>query len=227
MSVELKAITREPKTSGELRDLRGDFKIPGVVFGKGRKNQSITISYPEFMKILNTAGTSSIVDLKIDGSQAIQVIIADLQRDAIKDRVIHVDLHQVRMDEKIKTEISLHFVGEAPAVKTLGANLIISKDKLHIECLPKDLISGIDVDLSGLAAFDESIHVKDIKLPAGITVIGDLEDSIVSVLAPRTEEIPLEAPVTEEAAVAAAEPAEGGEEASAETPKTAAKPAKK
>jgi large subunit ribosomal protein L25 len=158
------------------------------VYGRGSESEPISIDYKEFEKLYAQAGTSSLVDLVVPGSkEPSKVIISDIQRDPLSDRVIHVDLHRVRMDEKIRTEVNLEFVGEAPAVKEFGGNLIISADSLEIECLPKDLISSIKVDLSKLKKLDDSVHISDLDIPAGITIIGDKEGSVVSVLAPREE----------------------------------------
>jgi len=94
----------------------------------------------------------------------------------------------IGMDEKIHTEVELSFVGEPPAVKELSGVLVTSRSTIEIECLPKDLVSKLEVDLSVLKSFDDSIHVSDIKVPAGITVLTVPEDMVVLVQAPRIEE---------------------------------------
>lgn len=190
MTLKLNAQIRALASKGARNLLREDNRIPGVVYGHGIENKYISLNYLDLEKLISASGTSNIIDLDIEGEKkSLPVIIADMQHDPENDRVTHIDLHQVRMDEKITTDVALKFINESPAVKELGANLIISKDTLKIECLPKDLISQIEIDLSGLAAVDQSIHIRDIKVPTGVVILDDEADSVVSVLAPREEKV--------------------------------------
>ena len=211
--MQLTAVKRTTKTQGERNALRKQLKIPAVVYGNGTVARPIELESKEFDRLYASAGTSNLIDLVMSGAkEPLKVLISDVQRDPMTERVIHVDLHQVRMDEKIRTEITLEFVGEAPAVKEFGGNLIIGADSIEIECLPKDLISTIKVDLSVLAKLDDSIHVSDLKIPVGITVMGDMKGSVVSVLAPRVEAVE-ETPTPETVVVGAEEKTEESAEA--------------
>ena len=195
MSDQLHAVVRKPQTRGDLTKLRKQSKIPAVVYGHGANNQSVVLDYRAFEKLYNSAGTSSLVDLAVEGSaKPLKVLISEVQRDPVTSKVIHVDLHQVRMDEKIRTEINLEFVGESPAVKSLGGNLVINTNTLTVECLPQDLISSISVDISQLSELDQNIHVRDLSVPVGMTVIDSPDGSVVSVLAPRVEKVEVAAP---------------------------------
>lgn len=219
MNVVLQASKRELTTYGGLRQVRLQGSIPGVVYSHGKETSLITMPSRAFEKVLSEAGTSSIIDLTVEGAKtAVPVLISEVQRDPLTGAVIHVDLHEIRMDEKLKTQINLEFVGESPAVKSLGGNLIMNLDSLNVECLPKDLVSSIQVDISVLEALDTSLHISDLKIPAGITVLDDPSGSVVSVLTPRAEE---EKPTPETAvagedAAAAATPEAGAEAASPE-----------
>lgn len=216
--MQLTAVERTTKTQGERNALRNQMKIPAVVYGHGSGSRSVELESKEFDRLYASAGTSNLIDLVLgDAKTPLKVLISDVQRDPMTDRVIHVDLHQVRMDEKIRTEISLEFVGEAPAVKEFGGNLIIGADSIEIECLPKDLISTIKVDLSTLTKLDDSIHVSDLKIPAGITIMGDTKGSVVSVLAPRAEAVE-ETPTPETVVVGAEEKTEESAEGEAAAP---------
>src|SRR3989344_2518785 len=149
--MQLTAAERTTKTQGERNALRKRSKIPAVVYGHGSGSRSVELESKEFDRLYDSAGTSNLIDLVMGSAkEPLKVLISDVQRDPMTDRVIHVDLHQVRMDEKIRTQIALEFVGEASAVKEFGGNLIISANSIEIECLPKDLISTINVDLSVL-----------------------------------------------------------------------------
>lgn len=92
------------------------------------------------------------------------------------------------MDEKIKTEIPLEFVGESEAVKSLEGSLVQNKDSVEVECLPGDLVGEIQIDISVLKTFDDSIHISDITVPHGIEILADAEEMIASVEPPRSEE---------------------------------------
>ena len=213
MTLQLNAVSRDTKTKGDLSALRAVFKIPAVVYGHGTDNKHIALNYNEFAKLYREAGMSSVVDLVLDAaSRPVKVLISDIQKDPISGAFIHVDLHQIRMDEKIKTEIKLNFINEAPAVKELGGNLIINKDMLNVECLPDKLQATIDVDISGLKQLNDSIHLRDMEIPEGITVLDDMDLSIVSVLAPRVEAEVETAPAEGEPALVGEEDKAKGEE---------------
>src|SRR3989344_4219414 len=195
MSEQLQAVVRKPQTRGDLEKLRKQSKIPAVVYGHGSENRSIVLDYRAFEKLYNSAGTSSLADLAVEGtSKPLKVLISEVQRDPVTSKLIHVDLHQVRMDEKIRTEINLEFVGESSAVKSLGGNLVVNANTLTVECLPQDLISSIPVDISPLVELDQNIHVRDLNVPSGMTVMDSPDGSVVSVLAPRVEKVEVAAP---------------------------------
>lgn len=92
------------------------------------------------------------------------------------------------MDEKIKTEIPLEFIGVSDAVETLDGSFVTNRDSIEIECLPTDLVSEVTIDLSVLKTFEDQVTVKDLKLPSTIEVLTDLEEVICFVEEPRSEE---------------------------------------
>lgn len=200
-SINLSATLR----TGSITDLK-DF-LPAVVYGSGIEATSLTVKRLEFERALAIAGESGLIMLKLDNGQELPVIIKDYQTDAVKHRIIHADFYKVNMNEKVEAEVSLHFIGEAPAVKAFGAIIVEHLDQLHIECLPSDLIQKINVDISVLANFGDAIYVKDITLPKGVAVINELEALVINAVEPKktVEEAP--APAAGEAAAAA--PAEG------------------
>lgn len=202
--LELRATERTTKTQGDRNAVRAERKIPGVIYGHGVTSQTVTLDYQEFEKLYAKAGESSLVNLIVDTASPRPVLISDVQKDPVRGSFIHVDLHQVRMDEKIKAHIALQIVGESPAVKGLGANLIISKDELEVECLPKDLVAQITVDISVLTEMDQGLRVRDLNIPAGITVLDEAEETIVSALKPREEKVEEVKPETVEAEVTTA-----------------------
>lgn len=185
MNYQLTVQKREP---GNADLLRGAGNLPGIVYGPDRDATSISMPYQSFVKLYNEAGESSLIDLTIEGeSEPVIVLVQDLQFDPVKDTITHADFKQIKMGEEMEANITLNFIGESQAVKE-GGTLMTDRDSIAIKCLPKDLVSSIDVDLSVLAEFEQSIHAGDLTLPAGISLAGDADVLIAKVAAPLSEE---------------------------------------
>lgn len=200
------------------RRLRVGGQLPAVLYGHGLGARSVTLNRNEFLKVYRAAGESTLVEVAVDGTPPVKAIIQEVQRHPLTGQVAHVDLHQVRMTEKLHTDIPLTFSGEALAVKELGGVLVRNLSAIKVEALPSDLVHEITVDVSALRTFEDAIRVKDLQLPSGITVLEHApEDVVALVTPPRSEQelAELEAKVDEQAAV---EQVEGvkKEEASAE-----------
>ncbi len=178
------------KLKAEARDkqekLNPDF-MPVVLYGKGVKNQNLKIKRQDFEKLFAQAGESNLIDLDY-GADKVKVLIKDYQRDVLKGFFTHADFYQVNMKEKITTEIPLHFVGEAKAVKELGGALIKEINVLEVECLPNDLVDHIDVDISVLNTFADAIRINDLNLPAGIALKQHTNEVVAAVMEPKAEE---------------------------------------
>lgn len=171
----------------KVSQIRTAGKIPAVLYGHKIKPQSLMVDYSAFQKAFTTGGESTLVDLTIDDQKPVKVLIQDYQLDPLTNQFVHVDFHQVRMDEKLHTEIELKFINESPAVKGLGGILVTNIHALAVTCLPQDLVHAIEVDLSALKSFSDVIHVSDIKVPAGITVLTPTHEVTVLVQPPRSE----------------------------------------
>lgn len=197
MEIKLQAQARELK-----ENLAADF-VPAVLYGPGVANQNLKVRKIDLEKAVAAGGESTLVDLEITGGQTVKVLLKDLQFNPIKGTVRHVDLYQVDMKKKITTEIPLHFVGESKAVKELGCLLVKNMDSVEVECLPTDLVSFIEVDISALKEMHDTISVGDLNLPKGMEALDDAENSIVTVTEQEEEEV-APAPAAAEAAPAAA-----------------------
>ena len=189
----LNAETRK-ETGKSVDALRQIGNIPAVLYGHKVKNQNLKLKLSDFEKVLNEAGESTLVDLKVDNSEPVKVLIHAISREAVSHKVIHVDFYQVNMKEKVKTDVELVFINESPAVKNLSAVLVKALDKIEIECLPSDLISHLDIDLSTLKEFGDVIRIKDLNLSENISILNDLESPIVLAEEPKKveEEKPFE-----------------------------------
>lgn len=168
--------------------VRQSGNIPCVTYGHGIKTINLEIDQRAFEDAFEKAGTSTVVELKID-SKKTNVIIHDIQRDVISGKIIHADLYQIKMDEKIKAEVPIKFIGVSKAVKDLGGILVKAMDHLAVEALPKDLPREIIVDISKLDNLGDKILLKSLDLPQEVQVlVEDKELSLVSVDEPRSEE---------------------------------------
>ncbi len=188
------------RTSDEsAATLRKQGFVPIELYGKHTDNKQLKVSAVAFSKIFEKAGESTLIDLMVGDTSDGKVLIKDIQFDPVKDAIIHADLYQIDMNETLHTEIPLVFIGESPAVKQQGGTLVKQVDKIEIKCLPGDLIHDIQVDISVLQEFTDSIQVENLTVPETIEVLTDPTVLIVSVAEPRKVE------------EAAAQPAEGTE----------------
>jgi len=195
-NIILNAQTRD-LTGKKVSALREDKKIPAVLYGHKIKNHNLVLDCGDFEKLFNKISESDLVDLKINNKKTVKVLIQETQRNPITNNFLHIDFYQVKMDEKIKTEIELEFVNESPAVKDLNGVLIKALDHIEIECLPGDLISKIQIDLSTLKTFDDIIRVNDLNISEKIKILTNKETIIALVEEQKEEEKPIEENETE------------------------------
>ena len=141
----------------------------------------------EFEKLFKQAGTSNLIDMTV-GDKKFKTLVHDYQLDPMSGTIIHVDFMKINMKQKIHAEIPLKFVGESMAVINLEGSLINPIDSVEIECLPADLPSEFEIDLSVLDDFEKNIKISDIVVPEGVEILSDLEEVIAFVQEPRSEE---------------------------------------
>jgi large subunit ribosomal protein L25 len=185
MTITLNATKREG-TGRVSRRLLSEDQMPAIVYGPKQAPEAITLSVPEFKKVLRDAGESSVIELKGLGP-TIQVLIHEVDRDPVTTIPRHADLYAIEKGAKVEVSVPLEFVGESFAVKT-GANLIKVMHELPIEAEAADLPHEIEVDISALNAVGDQIHVKDLKLPKGVTATVE-GDEVVAL----TQEVEVEA----------------------------------
>ena len=199
------------------KEARRDGQIPMICYNKEMDPEQFTTDYQNFRRAYKKAGKSAIITLQTDGKDVHKVLVQDVQYAPVSDDMIHIDLMAIRKGQKITTDIPLVFVGESAAVRELGGIFNTHKDKVHIECLPEDLVHDIEVDISPLVDFHTTLSVGDITVPDSITILDAEDISIAGVSQPRAaveEEEAAEAAEGEEGAEGEA-PAEGGEAAEA------------
>ncbi len=197
--LELEVSKREIKGK-KVRFLRRGGLIPCNIYGHGVDSLPVQVDVRGLSHLLSRAGGTDLISIKMDGAVSpAKVLIRDVQRNPLTGDPIHVDFYQVRMTEKLKAEVPLVFIGEAPAMKLKNVSLLHSLTSLQIEALPDDLPHNIEVDISGLAEADQALHVKDIKVGSKITVLTDAEQMVIKVAEMRkvVEEAPAVAAVAE------------------------------
>lgn len=187
MSITIEASTRT-QLGRQAKRVRGDNAIPAVVYGHGIQANVISVPFSSFRTVYREAGSSSLVDISIDGKAPVKALIQEVQRHPLTMNPIHVDFYQVNMSEKMTANIPLVFIGESLAVKALGGTLVKAMDHLEVECLPADLPHEISVNISQLSTFDDMINIGSIELPKGVVSTQDQLQMIVAVEAPMTEE---------------------------------------
>lgn len=182
------AATKRTNLGRQATIERDALRVPAVVYGHGIDPRSISVVRGEFVKTWHGAGFSSLLDLTIEKDAPVKVLIKEVQVDPLLMIPAHIDFYQVRMDEELTAKIPLRFVGESPAVKADGGTLIKSLNEIEVRCLPGDLPSEIDIDLSLLKTFEDFISVGSLKLPKGVTAMTEATGTIATVARPLTED---------------------------------------
>jgi large subunit ribosomal protein L25 len=178
----------------KLDALRKGGEIPAVFYGAGQETTSISIPTVEFKKVWRDAGESSAVKVSTEKGD-IDVLIHEVQVDAVTDEPIHVDFLAIDMKKKIKVNVPLEFEGISGAVKGGIGNLVKVLHEIEIEALPADLPHNLVVDISKLNTLEDTVIVSDIKLPTGVTAITPETDVVASIVAQVEEKEEEVAPV--------------------------------
>jgi large subunit ribosomal protein L25 len=185
------AFERKLQGTGASRRLRIAGKVPGIVFGAGEPTMIELDHNALFHALKKEAFHSTILEMELAGTKS-QVLLRDFQMHPYKQQVLHIDFQRVDNTTKITKKIPLHFIGEAesPAVKTDKCTVNHVITELLITCLAKELPEFIEVDLSGLT-LGHSLHINDIKLPAGVKAIvhGKPNPAVATAVPPVAEEI--------------------------------------
>jgi large subunit ribosomal protein L25 len=188
--------TRTQVGRNAIKRVRKEGLIPGVIYGVGQEPINLEVNRRQLSTVLAHSSSENILlELEIvdgDNKRNSLAMIQEVQHHPIQRQILHVDFHAVSTTEKITAEVPIETVGEPIGVKTNGGLLEHNLRDLEVECLPGDLPDRIEVDVSGLD-INQSIHVKDLKLPPGVEAVTDGDLTVVAVSAARVEEEPTEA----------------------------------
>ena len=218
--MQLKASTRQ-LLGKRVRRLHREGKLAAVVYGHNASPTPLELDRLEFQKVYTKAGRTHLVDLVVDGGRTEKVLVREIQTHPRRLGPIHVDFYQVSLEEKIKVEVPVHLVGESAAVKRGDADVLQPIHVLEVECLPTDIPSEFEVDITPLAEIEAEMRVSELNVPKGVTVLADPDELVVKIVHKRELKVEEEVPAAEAAVLAEGEvpPAEGapGAEEQAET----------
>ncbi|HET89944.1 MAG TPA: 50S ribosomal protein L25 [Chloroflexi bacterium] len=176
----------------QVKQLRREGWTPGVMYGHGFEPVHLQFETRQLQHILDQVGGSQLIAIQVqEQGKPEMALVRDVQRDPIRQTVLHVDFYRVKMTERLTTEIPLEMVGESPLTERREGILLIGISSVEVECLPGDLVDAIEVDLADLVEIDQAIYVHDLAIPASIDVLTDPDEMIVRI-APLEEEEVLE-----------------------------------
>ncbi|OGZ70621.1 MAG: hypothetical protein A3F47_01355 [Candidatus Staskawiczbacteria bacterium RIFCSPHIGHO2_12_FULL_38_11] len=186
--ISLQAKTRKD-FGKKTKSIKKNAQIPAVVYGPGVKNFSIQVEEGEFKKVFRKAGESSLIELSIEGEKEKKpVLIHEMQKDPVSDKVIHIDFYQADLKEEVEVAVPLVFEGSAPAEKDLGGTLNKNMLEIEVKALPQNLPHEIKVNIDSLKTFEDHILVKDLVLPKDVVSLKKPEEIVASVLPPQKVE---------------------------------------
>jgi len=187
MQTELIAIPREDTGKEAAKRMRHDGRIPAVLYGHGFDTRLLSLDEKTFKTLLRH-GLHGLLNLKVEGSKedAHTVVVKEIQRDPIKDHILHIDFQKIRGDEELHAEVALQFVGEPAGVKA-GGILQHYLREVSVQCLPKDLPEFIEVDISGLE-LKENLRISDLVSLEGVKYTNNPEEIVAAVAVKRVKE---------------------------------------
>jgi large subunit ribosomal protein L25 len=205
--IDNNTLEAQPRTSGNknaARRVRQEGKIPAVVYGAGQDSLPVAVDPRQVTRILNSeTGHNTIFDLALDGAKT-KAMIVDWQYEPIKGKLLHIDVKRIAMDEKLAVMVPIELVGEPAGVKTQGGILDQMLREVEIECLPSDIPSHIDVDVSDLV-FGKVLRVADLPHSDRLKFLTDENQPVAHVTTVKEEVVATPEAVAAEAA-APAEP---------------------
>ena len=203
MSTATLSATRRAKNGkGAARKLRQAEQIPAIIYGHNREPAMLALAGREVERLLERiAPETTVVELAIDGATS-RTLIREIQRHPFRRQILHIDFQELVAGEKVTVDVPLVLVGIPEGVKTSGGVLDQIMREVQVEVDPADMPNHIDVDVSQLG-LNDSLHVRDLAVPAGVEILEDPDATICVVSPPRVEAEPVPA---EGAVEAAAEP---------------------
>jgi len=197
-NLSLKANSRNITGKG-VRFLRREGVTPLHLFGHGVESLALQSETISLEKVLAAAGETRLISLSLNKERRVRpVLVREIQRDPLSGNLVHVDLYQVNMDEKIESEVPIVLTGKAPALDDKSNMMLQELDTLNIESLPDKIPASIKVDVSSLTAAGQVKRVKDINVDPEIVITTNPETIIAAIMARHEEKKVEEKPAAEE-----------------------------
>jgi len=184
MTITLPVTERDNATT--VDKLRASGTVPAVVYGPKQEPIHITIDAKEFDKIRKEAGESTIVELT-GLKEPVEVLIKEVEFNPVRQQVMHADFYAVERGKEMTVNVALEFVGEAPVEASREGTVTKVLHEVEVTCMPRNLPSHIEVDISSLVEVSDKVHVSDLEIPEGVKLETDPEDSVAVVSAAKEE----------------------------------------
>jgi large subunit ribosomal protein L25 len=184
--IKLDVKPRETGGSADSRRLRADGLVPGVLYGAGEQAHPFAVEERELRRVLTGEhGLHAILDVVFDGQKtAHHAVLKEYQLDPVRPRLLHIDLHEVRLDQVIQSQVAVEPTGESPGVKEGGVLTLVLRD-VNVEALPMEVPDRLELDISAMTIGD-SLRVADIVAPEGVKLLDD-PDAVVATVTPPTK----------------------------------------
>ncbi len=190
--IKLDVKPRDEGGSADSRRLRADGLIPGVLYGSGKDAHPFAVEERELRRVLTGEhGLHAILDVVFDGQKtAHHAVLKEYQLDPVRPRLLHIDLHEVRLDQVIQSQVAVEPVGESPGVKEGGVLTLVLRE-VNVEALPMEVPDQLELDISAMTIGD-SLRVADIAAPEGVKLLDDPDSVVLTVTPPTKVEEPEE-----------------------------------
>ncbi|PIS14981.1 50S ribosomal protein L25 [Candidatus Shapirobacteria bacterium CG09_land_8_20_14_0_10_38_17] len=195
-----KIVAEKRKILGrKVKKLRREGILPANLFGKKIKSQALQVSQKELLEVFEKMGETGLIDLAVDKQKARPVLISSLQVDPVTGSSLHVDFHQVDLEEKTVVAVPIELIGTSPVIEKDEGVLVQPLLEVEVEALPQQLPDHLEADVSVLTKLNDAVRVSDLKVGKEVEIKAEKNEIVVKVGALREEEV---APVaTEEAGV--------------------------
>ncbi len=160
-----------------VKTLRREGKVPAIIYGSDVGSLPITLDMRETTNVLNKVSSSALLTINVEGDEH-ATLVREIQQDYLKGTLIHVDFMAVSMKEKLRTNVSISLIGDAPVLEEYSAMIMSGVDTIEVECLPQDLPEVIEVDISHLEELGQAIYVKDIPSITDVEFLTDPEELV-------------------------------------------------
>ncbi len=185
MSKFIQLSNRTAETKSNLNVARKLGRIPAVLYGINKDTLSLEVNEKELLDVLKT-NPRAILQAKLSDNTAVPVVVQDIQKDSMSGKVLHIDFQHVNMNISMDSKVTIHFAGEAAGVKA-GGSLQVEMYEVEVRCMPGDLPTSMEVDISGLAIGDQLL-VSDLIFQNGVEVLTDPSTVMIQIKTVHEEE---------------------------------------